>query len=555
MKSKITSAIILFFLVFYLGNSFGSTNINTDFSITVRNFVQTTDRTFEFDIYLADTDLAQPFELASVQCGIMCNPAIYTGGTISASVVTGTSGLNAAQTPVNIAYLSGSEVIRIAANVPPGTGNGTVIQAITPGTKVIRIKVTSTVAFATNSKANLAFVSNTAVLPLYPTRVAVYIAGVNTQLSVIPGINAVVLENPALNSTMPVAYTVTGGGTYCQGGSGLPVGLANSQSGVNYTLYLNGTAIGSPVPGTGSGFNFPGNQVAGSYSVTGTNSTGTTQMTNNVMVMMNPTPVVTTGSNSPVCGGSTLSLTSSPTGLATYKWSGPNSFTSGGQNPTVSNAQAIASGTYTVTVTNSYNCPATSNVLVTVYQQPAVSQTLANITVASGQSVCKDAQQLIVTGGNGTAYTVSAGGSSLLVAGQKINMLPGTIVQRNGYLRAYIELACVYCNLQKNGAIAEPQAAEISRESSVMPETIKSGVKVYPNPTSGLLNIELTGTDAGQDAQLSLISLAGNLLLSQNSPAQQTHHMNLESLQAGLYLLHITTKNQDLILKVIKHPN
>ena len=47
--------------------------------------------------------------------------------------------------------------------------------------------------------------------------------------------NVTVSINP-----LPTAYNVTGGGAYCSGGAGMPVGLSNSQSGVNYQLQLNG---------------------------------------------------------------------------------------------------------------------------------------------------------------------------------------------------------------------------------------------------------------------------------------------------------------------------
>lgn len=65
----------------------------------------------------------------------------------------------------------------------------------------------------------------------------------------------------------PIIYNVTGSGAYCaQGGNGLPVGVDASQSGVNYTLYLNGTATSNVVAGTGYAISF-GDQLAGNYNV------------------------------------------------------------------------------------------------------------------------------------------------------------------------------------------------------------------------------------------------------------------------------------------------
>ena len=53
-------------------------------------------------------------------------------------------------------------------------------------------------------------------------------------------------------------------------------------------------------------------------------------------------------SNSPVCIGSTVSLTAS--GGSSYSWTGPNGFSSNLQNPSIPNATALASGRYTVII-------------------------------------------------------------------------------------------------------------------------------------------------------------------------------------------------------------
>lgn len=63
------------------------------------------------------------------------------------------------------------------------------------------------------------------------------------------------------------------------------------------------------------------------------------------------------------CLGATISLTSS--GGTSYNWTGPASFSSTLQNPTRTNATAIMSGTYTVTITGS-GCTATKTATVNV---------------------------------------------------------------------------------------------------------------------------------------------------------------------------------------------
>ena len=203
----------------------------TDFQITLQNIVQTTDRTLEFDIYLLNNDLAQPMELATFQAGITLNSAIYSGGSLTASIVAGTSTLtNPAQVPTSITYTASATIIKLAAKSHPGSGSGSIISQVSPGTRIIRMKLTSTVPFASNSTPNFFFAPSTDISPSYPTAVALYVGGLNTQLPVTMGTNAFVLENPILNPPIapPTAYAVTVDlGSYCQGSSGSPVGVAN----------------------------------------------------------------------------------------------------------------------------------------------------------------------------------------------------------------------------------------------------------------------------------------------------------------------------------------
>ncbi len=95
----------------------------------------------------------------------------------------------------------------------------------------------------------------------------------------------------------PLPFNVTGGGAYCAGTSGTAIGVANSQTGVNYQLFIGvSTPVGSPVAGnTGSAISF-GNQLAvGTYTVVATNTVGgcTTNMNGSATVTINALPTTT----------------------------------------------------------------------------------------------------------------------------------------------------------------------------------------------------------------------------------------------------------------------
>lgn len=65
---------------------------------------------------------------------------------------------------------------------------------------------------------------------------------------------------------LPVAFFVTGGGTFCTGTPVAPIGLTGSVSGVTYNLY-NGTTLAGTMAGSGSALSFGAYTVAGSYTV------------------------------------------------------------------------------------------------------------------------------------------------------------------------------------------------------------------------------------------------------------------------------------------------
>ena len=183
----------------------------SDFSYTIANDVQTSDRTMEFDLLILDTEASTSFELGSIQAGIMVDPSIYNGGTMTASIVPGTSMLNPSQQPASILFSQSQNCIKLAPKAPPGIGNGTILSTdpLAP-TRVCRIRISNTLPFA-QAQPNLAFSFNS--IP-YPTKVSQYIGGLNTAL-ITNSINCYsqcannTLNPPPVLSVSPSDHTVT----------------------------------------------------------------------------------------------------------------------------------------------------------------------------------------------------------------------------------------------------------------------------------------------------------------------------------------------------------
>ncbi len=169
-------------------------------------------------------------------------------------------------------------------------------------------------------------------------------------------LNLQVIQNPQ-------AFTVTGGGSYTNGGQGVPVGLSSSQTGVSYQLFLNGSnPVGNPVPGTGNPLDF-GNQTAeGSYTVSASFGNCQSSMSNSVSVTIvqstTPTAFTVTGGGT-YCQGTSgieIGLSGSETGVryqlkrngGTINVGSPVAGTGG---PISFGIQALAAD-YTVSATN-----------------------------------------------------------------------------------------------------------------------------------------------------------------------------------------------------------
>jgi len=153
------------------------------------------------------------------------------------------------------------------------------------------------------------------------------------------------------------------------------------------------------------------------------------------------TLVSTASSNSPICEGTTLSLTSSAG--TSYSWSGPNSFTGAEQNPTIANATTAATGTYIVTVTGAGGCTSTTQTTVTVNALPAAP---TSVTPSSGVSICSGSStNLNATSAGNTIYwyTVSTGGSSIGTSASGVNFSVSPTSNTTYYAEARTGAGCI----------------------------------------------------------------------------------------------------------------
>jgi hypothetical protein len=349
------------------------------FSLSVQNLVQTAPNVLEFDVYLLNTlPAGTNFELARIQLGFLINASIQGSGTLSLSLSNVGSGLKAYQqfspsgslVTTSLGAYPDQTLLQQSPLNPPGLGNGTLISAIAPGTKLVHYILTNSVNFVSNTVPDLVFITGNYPDPyqeLYFTGVSYYSNNLETNLPVNSGDDAIVNGDPILNPGA-TTFNVTGTGSICSGSGGLPVGLDGSQTGVTYTLYNNSVAQSPTVAGTGSAITF-GNQPDGTYTVQGTLNNANTVMNGNAVIT--ETPSLTAGvsisvDKNPVNAGINVNFTATTMNSGsspTYQWY--NGTKSVGTNSSVYTYVPTDGDNISVVMTSNAPCitgnPATSN--------------------------------------------------------------------------------------------------------------------------------------------------------------------------------------------------
>jgi subtilisin-like proprotein convertase family protein len=213
----------------------------------------------------------------------------------------------------------------------------------------------------------------------------------------------------------PALFSVTGGGNFCAGG-GANVGLSGSESGVDYQLMLNGSPVGSPLPGTGSALSFGLQPTTGNYTVIAVHNLYlcVRTMTGSANLVSLPLPTATANaSNNLICGTGTTTLTSTGASNTTVL----QNFASGTLNMALASntsitdtitvydapttMAAVTGFSVTVNITHSYD----SDVEIYLVRPGGILNAVANgnytQSISSGGSVCLSAD----AGGSGNNYT------------------------------------------------------------------------------------------------------------------------------------------------------
>ncbi|MFN7014220.1 MAG: T9SS type A sorting domain-containing protein, partial [Bacteroidia bacterium] len=276
----------------------------------------------------------------------------------------------------------------------------------------------------------------------------------------------------------------------------------------------------SPVQNTSTATNLS----AGSYSVTVTDANNCSQTaTINIFNIGNTT--VTASPNQTICSGNSVTLSanaSGGTGPYTYVWNPGNQT---GNSITVS---PTSTTTYSVVATDANNCSGSATTTVNVTPIPVTVVTPTNVTICIGQST-------VLTASGGTTYVWSTGGTNATETVNPTATTTYSVIAFNGSCMGNTATATV----------------TVSPCLSIDEEGVENIVVLYPNPSSGLINIEI-GTLKSNNFKIHVFNSIGEIVqvISLNDFSNNRYTVDLSSKANGLYYFTFHYENEMFTKKV-----
>jgi hypothetical protein len=189
--------------------------------------------------------------------------------------------------------------------------------------------------------------------------------------------------------------------------------------------------------------------------------------------------------------------------------------------------QTAGNSTFAVVGTNQYNCQSTAVISVSVHAKPNIAAT------APSQICAGETHQIAATGGVSYQF----------VSQNSYNTVNPAMVSPNS--NATYTITGTDANGCQNTTmvtIAVSECTGISENSAL------AGLKVYPNPSNGQLNIELNSSKA---KSVQIVDVTGRVVLSGQS-SEANMEFNLSSMANGVYYVKVKSQDDTQVIKIIK---
>lgn len=170
--------------------------------------------------------------------------------------------------------------------------------------------------------------------------------------------------------------------------------------------------------------------------------------------------------------------------------------------------------------------------------------------VENGESHCYNATQTITVAGNPDSFVLQPGGEATMIAGGNIVFLPGTNILSGAHLQGYITTTSGYC-----GSLAPSIVTTETKETRVTSlHSRRYSCKVYPNPTDGLIFLEMN-PDEDEEAvkiSVSIYRITGERIINKEMDPDFSTNFDLSSRPAGIYVMKVSARDQTEFVKIIR---
>jgi len=175
---------------------------------------------------------------------------------------------------------------------------------------------------------------------------------------------------------------------------------------------------------------------------------------------------------------------------------------------------------------------------------------IQNVTLYEFADTCFNATQNIVVGEVGAPFVMEQGASSVMIAGERIIFKPYTHIKAGSELYAYIAPDGPFCNTPLKNSIINGGISGNINEDEPSPQDVL--FKLYPNPTSGILTVDLLETEQSSPTLIEVFDLTGKKRKMLRMYQTKRYTMDLKGLPPGMYIVSLKSNEFKSVEKIIK---
>lgn len=179
---------------------------------------------------------------------------------------------------------------------------------------------------------------------------------------------------------------------------------------------------------------------------------------------------------------------------------------------------------------------------------------LQDVVIPGTADTCFAATQTITLAGDGTPYTVQSGAVVTFVAGLNIFVFPNTTFEGGSSVHLYIDDTDTWCILAQSLDYAKLEEAAVTAIPVYNQRTQDKRLffKAYPNPTSGIITIELNPHEESSQAVIDIVNLRGERLSTKELTGGHQWDLNLTHLPPGVYIIRLIRQKELGFLRIVK---